>query len=98
MSASSLGYTPGTGASVATDLDGGLHHQKTVIESLVAGVPTPASVDSPVPVSDGNSGNLLLRILQMLMAPLATTSRWAGSGAQWWLRAAQLRPSPQSVP
>lgn len=52
MTASSLGYTPGTGASVATDEDGGLHHQKTVVETLVAGVPTPVSSTNPLPFSE----------------------------------------------
>jgi hypothetical protein len=70
MSASQLGYTPGSGANVATDLDGGAHHQKALIEHLQGGVPTPVTEDAPLPVADRHSGSLLQRILQMLMAPL----------------------------
>jgi hypothetical protein len=70
MAASQLGYTPGSGANVATDLDGGAHHQKALIEHLQDGVPTPVTEDAPLPVADRHTGGLLLRILQMLMAPL----------------------------
>lgn len=70
MSASQLGYTPGSGANVATDLDGGAHHQKALVEHLSGGVPTPVTELAPLPVADSHTGNLLLRILQMLMAPL----------------------------
>jgi len=71
MAASQLGYTPGSGANVATDLDaGGAHHQKALIEHLQGGVPTPASEDAPLPVADSNTGSLLSRILQVLLAPL----------------------------
>jgi hypothetical protein len=70
MSASQLGYTPGSGANVATDLDGGAHHQKALIEHLQGGVPTPVTEDAPLPVADRHIGGMLLRILQMLMAPL----------------------------
>jgi hypothetical protein len=71
MAASQLSYTPGAGANVATDLDaGGAHHQKALIEHLQEGVPTPVTEDAPLPVADRHTGGLLLRILQMLMAPL----------------------------
>ena len=51
MSASSLGYTPGSGANVATDLDGSTHHQKTVVEYLDSGgVPTAVSNSAPLPM------------------------------------------------
>lgn len=71
MAASQLGYTPGSGAQVATDQDsGGAHHQKALTEHLLEGVPTPTSDANPMPVKDDGSRNLLLRILQMLMAPL----------------------------
>jgi hypothetical protein len=71
MAASQLGYTPGSGANVATDLDGtGAHHQKALIEHLQDGVPTPVTEDAPLPVADSHSGSLLARILQMLMAPM----------------------------
>jgi hypothetical protein len=69
---STLGYTPGSGANVATQQDdAGAHHQKAVNEFVdEAGTPTPVTPDTPMPTADGYSGNLLLRILQMLMAPL----------------------------
>lgn len=52
MSASQLGYTPGSGANVATDLDGGgAHHQKALVEHLSGGVPTPASEQAPMPIA-----------------------------------------------
>ena len=52
MTASTLGYTPGSGANVATDQDGGgAHHQKALIEHLQEGVPTPASQADPVPMA-----------------------------------------------
>jgi hypothetical protein len=70
MAASQLGYTPGSGANVATDLDAGAHHQKALVEHLSGGVPTPVTEDAPLPVADRHTGSLLTRILQMLMAPL----------------------------
>lgn len=78
MTASSLGYTPGSGASVATDLDGGLHHQKTVVETLdVNGTPVPVSPTAPLPVSDVAAEDtrqsmvtLLVRMLNYLNAPM----------------------------
>jgi hypothetical protein len=71
MAASQLSYTPGSGAEVATDLDGtGAHHQKALIEHLQGGVPTPVTEDAPLPVADSRTGSLLSRILWMLMSPL----------------------------
>lgn len=78
MTASSLGYTPGSGASVATDLDGGLHHQKTVVETLdVNGTPVPVSPTAPLSVSDVAAEDtrqsmvtLLVRMLNYLNAPM----------------------------
>jgi hypothetical protein len=51
MSASQLGYTPGSGANVATDLDGGAHHQKALVEHLSGGVPTPVTEQAPMPTA-----------------------------------------------
>lgn len=65
-----LGYTPGSGATVATDEVGGVHYQ--VIKPAF-GADNEAQLVSeaaPLPVADANTGNLLIRILQMLMAPL----------------------------
>ena len=52
MTASSLGYTPGSGATVATELDSSNnHHQKTVNEILLSGEPTPVSEAAPMPAA-----------------------------------------------
>jgi hypothetical protein len=71
MSASNLGYTPGSGASVATDLDGGVHHQKTVVEFLDNGVPTPVDAQGDgLPVRDQDAALLLQRLLMALSSPV----------------------------
>jgi hypothetical protein len=107
--ADNVGYTPGTGATVAADEIGGVLYQRVKVTSGVDGTATDVSSSNPMPVSVGNfpatqpvsgsvsvsnfpatqdvnitgisesaplpvadadSGNLLRRILQMLMAPL----------------------------
>lgn len=81
--ADNVGYTPGTGAIVAADEIGGVLFQRVKLTSGVDGTATDVSSASPLPVSitgiseaaplpvaDNTSGNLLLRILQMLIAPL----------------------------
>lgn len=81
--ADNVGYTPGTGAIVAADEIGGVLFQRVKLTSGEDGTandvssasPLPVSLSSisesaPLPVADNASGNLLLRILQMLMAPL----------------------------
>ena len=70
MAASQLGYTPGSGANVATDLDdGGRHHQKALIEHLSGGVPTPISEMAPMPSESQRTDALLVmmsRIVKLL--------------------------------
>jgi hypothetical protein len=68
--ADNVGYTPGTGATVAADEIAGVLHQRVKLGVGGDGVAVDVSDDNPMPVADANSGNLLLRILQMLMAPL----------------------------
>ena len=68
--ADNVGYTPGTGATVAADDIGGVLHQRIKIGVGENGTAVDVSEANPMPVADANSGNLLLRILQMLMAPL----------------------------
>lgn len=68
--ADNLGYTPGAGATVATDEVAGIHYQLVKLVTGASNEAQPVSEAMPLPVADGNSGNLLLRILQMLMAPL----------------------------
>lgn len=69
--ADNLGYTPGTGADVATEEVGGIHHQKVLVEHGGAdGVtPTPASVLDPMPVHDEEGHLQLTRIVAMLVSP-----------------------------
>jgi hypothetical protein len=68
--ADNVGYTPGTGATVAADEIAGVLHQRVKIGVGGDGVAVDVSQENPMPVADAQSGNLLLRILQMLMAPL----------------------------
>lgn len=47
-----LGYTPGAGATVATEEYGGAHHQKVIVEWVDnAGVPQPAGTANPFPMA-----------------------------------------------
>ncbi len=68
--ADNVGYTPGSGAVVAADDIGGVLHQRIKVGIGADGTAVDVSEANPMPVADTNSGNLLLRILQMLMAPL----------------------------
>jgi hypothetical protein len=68
--ADNVGYTPGSGATVAADDIGGVLYQRVKPVAGVDGVAVDVSDDAPLPVADNHSGNLLGRILQMLMAPL----------------------------
>jgi hypothetical protein len=64
-----LGYTPGSGATVATEESGGIHHQRVLMETAVEGVPTDVSVSSPMPVIASRSDDLLValsRIVKLL--------------------------------
>lgn len=78
MPQDNVGYTPGSGAKVAArDVT---YSGETALAQAVglvtfagaddAKTATDVSVDNPLPVADANSGNLLFRILQMLLAPL----------------------------
>lgn len=68
--ADNLGYTPGAGATVATDEVGGIHYQVIKPAFGSDGTVQLVSEAAPFPVADATSGGLLMRILQMLMAPL----------------------------
>jgi hypothetical protein len=65
-----VGYTPGVGATVAADEIGGVLYQRVKLTSGEDGTATDVSEAAPLPVADADSGSLLRRILQMLMAPL----------------------------
>ena len=74
MAASQLGYTPGSGANVATDQDGGgAHHQKALIEHLQEGVPTPASQTNPVPMALYGEAIEALEAMRMAIQALTRT-------------------------
>jgi hypothetical protein len=74
MSASQLGYTPGSGANVATDLDaGGAHHQKALIEHLQDGEPTPATEQAPLPTALYGEAIEALEAMRMALQALTRT-------------------------
>lgn len=73
MTDTTLGFTPGSGANVATRTDGGgAHHQKMLVEHLVGGAPTAASPTNPVPV-DASYGELIEAVESLRMAVAALT-------------------------
>lgn len=79
MTASTLGYTPGSGASIATDVDAGAHHQKAVMEFLSqAGVPTPVTPQAQMPV-DASYGEMIeaIEALRFAVASLTKTIGFA---------------------
>jgi hypothetical protein len=68
-----VGYTPGSGATVAADEIGGALHQRVKIGVGTDGTAVDVSDTNPLPVDVGtNSGlsMLLTRMLGMLLAPL----------------------------
>jgi len=67
--ADNLGYTPGAGATVATEDVGGVHHQRVLMETSVEGIPIDVSVSSPMPVASSRTDDLLVmlsRIVKLL--------------------------------
>jgi hypothetical protein len=79
MTASTLGYTPGTGAQVATDVQGGAHHQKAVMEFISeTGVVTPVTPVAQMPV-DASYGELIgaVEALRFAVAALTKTIGYA---------------------
>jgi hypothetical protein len=69
--ADNLGYTPGSGATVATEEVGGIHHQKVLVEHGGAdGVtPTPVSDLAPLPIHDEEVHLQLTRVVAALASP-----------------------------
>lgn len=65
-----LGYTPGSGASVATDNVGGKHYQRMKIVTGADGEVTgDVSTANPLPTSDAYVYDVLLRLLNMTRYP-----------------------------
>lgn len=65
-----VGYTPGTGATVAADDISGVLYQRVKIGVGDDGTAVDVSSTNPMPVSDDTSQNLLVRIFNILAAPL----------------------------
>ena len=76
--ADNVSYTPGSGIKIASrevTYSGDVAQLQVATLATLAGTDdaktaTDVSETNPLPVADANSGNLLARILQMLMAPL----------------------------
>jgi hypothetical protein len=69
--ADNLGYTPGSGATVATEEVGGVHHQKALMEHGGADGVTPTVVSDlePLPVQDEALIFATKRVLDALESP-----------------------------
>lgn len=71
--ADNVGYTPGTGATVAADEISGVLYQRTKPVVGEDGVAVDVSQSNPMPIDAGNQSTLsmlLVRIGNMLMSPL----------------------------
>jgi hypothetical protein len=68
--ADNLGYTPGSGETVATDEIAGAHYQRIKPYWGGEGIANEISEASPMPVRDDDTRGFLSRILQILLAPL----------------------------
>ena len=71
--ADNLGYTPGSGATVATEDVGGVHHQRVLMESAVAGVPVDVSADNPLPTALYGEAIEALEAMRMAVQALTRT-------------------------
>jgi hypothetical protein len=70
--ADNLGYTPGSGANVATEELGGIHHQRVIAEWMDdAGNPYNAGPSTPMPVT--GAGELMESLEAVRMAVQALT-------------------------
>lgn len=65
-----VGYTPGSGATIAADDVGGALHQRVKLTHGVDGSAVDASVDNPLPVYDGGVWQLLRRVVEKLSSPV----------------------------
>ena len=71
--ADNVGYTPGTGATVAADEIGGVLHQRVKIGVGADGTAVDVSEANPMPIDAAPQGGLamlLTRILAAMLAPL----------------------------
>jgi hypothetical protein len=65
-----VGYTPGTCATIAADDIGGVLHQRVKLGVGGDGVAVDVSAANPLPVSDEDVARLLVRVLNLLGAPV----------------------------
>ena len=68
--ADNLGYTPGTGATVATEEVAGVHHQKVLIEHGGADGVTPTAISEIDPLPIRSQALDVLRRIAALLKPL----------------------------
>lgn len=69
--ADNVGYTPGSGATVAADDVAGVLHQRVKVGVGVDGTSTDVSNDNPMPMQEiPQASSLLLRIFNLLMSPM----------------------------
>ena len=71
--ADNLGYTPGSGATVATEDVSGVHHQRVLMESAVAGVPVDISTSNPMPAALYGEAIEALEAMRMAIQALTRT-------------------------
>lgn len=65
-----IGYTPGTGASIATDEVSGQHYQRVKPVAGIDGVVVDVSDVNPMPVRDESLFLLFKRFLNLLSSPM----------------------------
>lgn len=69
--ADNVGYTPGSGATVAADDIGGVLHQRVKVGIGADGSAADVSADNPMPMQEiPQASSLLLRIMNLLMSPM----------------------------
>ena len=69
--ADNVGYTPGSGATIAADDIGGVLHQRVKLGVGEDGTAVYVSTANPMPSADpGGASSILSRILGMLMSPM----------------------------
>jgi hypothetical protein len=94
--ADNLGYTPGTGALVATDEIGGVSYQRVKVTTGADGVANDVSAANPMPVSVQGSVAITggLTDAQLRASPVPVSGSFTISGG---LTDAELRASPVPV-